>query len=388
MTRHSQEVVAVVGVATNGVIGKDGSIPWHSSVDMKHFRSITTGNPVVMGRKTFESIGKLLPDRLNVILTKKKSYQVPGALVVHSKGEALAKLTKYPKLMIIGGDQVYREFYGSLTRIELTHLSLEADGDSFFQLDPSRDWKIATQTEAFDEKLNAKLEFRTYVLDDAKDPYLSKDVKGLLKLFGSGKPIPGSGAAAALQALLAAYLILTVIQMSRAKSPTPASLKTMAQYAYRASSAIVPRLRTLFLQDIEVFEGVVPLRLAHQAATGSEKARIKRQLNARTSAATAVPDEVFELAQELLGMAEFLYLRGYKAIRGDSGAAMSAALSAMLSCSFVIGMNAGSLQRTQGESWSSRASLRRQQSMAALARIPTYLSVDRPVDTAQLTLGL
>lgn len=383
-----RQIVAVVGVATNGVIGRDGAIPWHSTVDMRHFKTVTMGHPVVMGRKTFESIGKILPGRLNVILTRDASYRVEGAKVVHSREEALSALRGERQIMIIGGDQVYRAFYQDLTRIELTQIGLEAEGDAFFQLDPSRDWKVIETREDVDVKLGARLEFKTFVPDDTKDPYLGSDVKGLLRLFGSGEPIPGSGAAAALQGLLAAYLVLTVIQISRGKGSQRGNLRTLAQYAYRVSTLIVPRLRSLFLEDIAVFSEIVPLRKRRDASAGSARSAITRRLNRQTAAATAIPNEVAELASELFSIAEFLYERGYVAVRGDSGAAMSAALSAMLSCSFVMGVNARTLDRSGGESWADRAAERQQQALAALARIPRHLAIDRPADPNQFTFNL
>lgn len=384
----AQQIVAVVGVATNGVIGRNGSIPWHSSADMKHFRAITMGHPVVMGRKTFESIGRLLPGRLNVILTRDRSYKVPGATVVHSREAALRKLRAHQTIMIIGGDQIYREFYRDLTRIELTQIGLAAEGDAFFELDPRRDWKICSVTEEIDEKSGLRLEFRTYIPDNTRDPYLNSDVKGLLRLFGSGEPIPGSGAAAALQALLAAYLILTVIQISREKDSQRNNLHIFAQYSYQVSSLIVPRLRELFAKDIQVFSEIVPLRQRRDGASGSARSAITRRLNRQTAAATAIPDEVASLAEELFRMAEFLYERAYVAVRGDSGAAMSAALSAMLSCSFIMGVNARTLFRSGGESWVDRAAARQRDVLAALARMPRHLALDRPTDPAQLTLNL
>lgn len=385
--RKQQEVVAVVGVATNGVIGREGAIPWRSSLDMKHFRSVTTGHPVIMGRKTYDSIGRLLPDRLNVILTRDRTFDVPGALVVHSRKDALRTLASEPTIMIIGGDQIYREFYKDLTRIELTQIGLETEGDAFFQLDPSRNWKILRTREEIDHKLGARLEFRTYISDETQDPYLGNDVNGLLRLFGSGEPIPGSGAAAALQGLLAAYLLLTVIQISREKKSQQDNTRILAQYAYQISSWIVPRLRFLFLEDIRVFGEVVPLRKARDTSSGSTRSAVTRKLNRQTAEATAIPDLIAEQASELFAMGEFLYVHGYSAVRGDSGAAMSAALSAMLSCSFVMGLNSKSLSLAGGESWASRTEARQRQVLAAVSRMPRYLAVDRPIDPAQMTLG-
>jgi dihydrofolate reductase len=355
---------------------------------MRHFKAITMGHPVVMGRRTYESIGRLLPGRQNVIMTRDPSYAVPGATIVHSRDEALSALRDEPVVMVIGGDQVYREFYPHLTRIELTQVGLDAEGDAFFQLDPDRDWKIRDRREAYDEKLGARLEFRTYVPDDSEDPYLNRDVKGLLRLFGSGEPIPGSGAAAALQALLAAYLILTVVEISRTKESQRGNVHTLAQFAYRVSSAIAPRLRVLFAEDIRVFSEVIPLRRKRDSASGPARAAITRQLNRQTADATVIPNEIAELARELFEMSEFLFERGYPAVRGDSGAAMGAALSAMLSCTFIMGINAQALQRGGGEAWFNRAAERQREVLAAISRMPQHLAIDRPTDPAQLTLDL
>jgi formiminotetrahydrofolate cyclodeaminase len=290
--------------------------------------------------------------------------------------------------MVIGGNQIYREFYRDFTRIELTQIGLEAEGDAFFELETSRNWKIIESRHEVDAKLGAKLDFRTYVPDDTKDRYLSNDVNGLLRLFGSGEHIPGSGAAAALQGLLAAYLLLTVIQIAREKEAQRHNVRTLAQFAYRVSSSLVPRLRFLFNEDIRVFGEVVPLRKARDAAFGRTRAAITRKVNRQTSAATAIPDEIAQLAGELFRMAEFLYQRGYPAVRGDSGAAMSSALSAMLSCSFVMSLNARTLTRSGGDSWVERAEARHREVLAAMSRMPDHLAIDRPPDPAQLTLAL
>lgn len=383
-----QEIVAVVGVSRNGVIGRDGAIPWRSSVDMKHFKNITTGHPVVMGRRTFDSIGKLLPNRLNVILTRDKNFVVEGAVVVHSRREALKRLSECSKIMIIGGDQIYKEFYRDLTRVEMTEIGVTAEGDAFFNLDPSRDWKILNSRQEFDQKLGSLLEFRTYIPDTSDDKYLKSDVKELLRLFGSGEPIPGSGAAAALQALLAAYLVLTVVKISSEKQSQAGNLRTLAQFSFRISSYIAPRLRALYLEDIAVFGEVVPLRKQRDKSIKQNKAAITRRINRRMSEATAIPDQVAGLATELLQMGEFLYERGYQVVRGDSGASISAALSSLLSCSFVMTLNARTLARSGGESWAEQAAIRQREAMAAVGRISRYLATDHVADPAQMAFKL
>ncbi len=122
----------VAAMAKNRVIGKDNQMPWHLTADLKHFKSVTMSKPIVMGRKTFESIGRPLPGRENVIISRNKDYAVDGCIVVHSIEDALALLTDYEEIMIIGGGFLYSQIIEQADKLYLTFIDLEVDGDTHF----------------------------------------------------------------------------------------------------------------------------------------------------------------------------------------------------------------------------------------------------------------
>jgi dihydrofolate reductase len=127
------EIVLVVAVAQNGVIGKDGAIPWHISDDMKRFKALTLGHTVVMGRKTWDSLPKKpLPGRINVVVTRQEDWQADGAVRASSLGHATAGTSG--TVMVIGGAEIYERALPLATRIELTEIHKDFDGDSRFVL--------------------------------------------------------------------------------------------------------------------------------------------------------------------------------------------------------------------------------------------------------------
>jgi dihydrofolate reductase len=136
----SREIVFVVARAENGVIGKDGKLPWHIPADLQHFKRLTMGTPMIMGRKTFESFPKLLPGRRHIVLTRDRSWQREGAEVVHSPEEALAAADS-GRVSIIGGAEVFDLFLPHATAIELTEVHYAAEGDTVMDSpDPAR-WR-------------------------------------------------------------------------------------------------------------------------------------------------------------------------------------------------------------------------------------------------------
>ena len=122
----------VVAVAENGVIGRDGELPWHLPADLQHFKRSTLGKPILMGRKTHESIGRALPGRLNLVLTRQADYSAPGCEIVHSLDEAeiRAAADGATELMVIGGAGLYREALARAQRILLTRVHADFDGDT------------------------------------------------------------------------------------------------------------------------------------------------------------------------------------------------------------------------------------------------------------------
>ena len=143
---YRPDIVLVVARADNRVIGKDGAMPWHLSEDLKRFKRITVGKPVIMGRKTFESIGKPLPGRHNIVLTRQPGWRADGVTVVPNLAEAIAAAgldprTRADAIMVVGGADIYAQALPFATRIELTEIHAAPDGDTYFpQLDPAR-WR-------------------------------------------------------------------------------------------------------------------------------------------------------------------------------------------------------------------------------------------------------
>ena len=103
----STNLSIIVAIAKNGVIGLNNTLPWHLPEDLKRFRALTTGHHIIMGRKTYESLGRLLPDRTTVIVTRNKDYQIAGALVVHSLAEAMKLCSQDTEAFLIGGAELY-----------------------------------------------------------------------------------------------------------------------------------------------------------------------------------------------------------------------------------------------------------------------------------------
>ncbi|MBK9294303.1 MAG: dihydrofolate reductase [Oligoflexia bacterium] len=138
----------IVAMAKNRVIGIDNKLPWHLSEDLKRFRKITTGHPVVMGRKTFESIGRLLPNRENIIVTRNTDYRVLGATIVNSLEEVLEKFKNTPEeVFILGGGEIFKVALPLANKIYLTLIDKEIAGDAYFP-----EFDLASYTKLFEEK--------------------------------------------------------------------------------------------------------------------------------------------------------------------------------------------------------------------------------------------
>lgn len=126
-------IVSLIAACNNRrAIGRDNALLWSLPCDMRHFRQTTLGKPVVMGRATYESIGRLLPKRTNVILSRRADFAVEGAIVVRSAEEALCAAGDVGEIMIIGGAQIYSEFLPRAHRIYLTHVDNDLEGDAYF----------------------------------------------------------------------------------------------------------------------------------------------------------------------------------------------------------------------------------------------------------------
>lgn len=143
---NHREVFLVVAVATNGVIGRDGALPWHLPADLRHFKAMTTGKPMIMGRKTFESLPGLLPGRRHIVLTRDTGWSEEGAEVAHSPDQAIA-LANAPHIAVIGGAEIYRQFLPHADRIEWTEVAATPDGDTRFPEFDRGEWTEVAREE-------------------------------------------------------------------------------------------------------------------------------------------------------------------------------------------------------------------------------------------------
>ncbi len=160
----SMKISLIVAKSRNNAIGRNNQLLWHLPKDLKHFKKLTSGHHIIMGRKTYESIGRPLPNRVSIVITRNLEYQLEGCLVVNSPQEALqiAKQNTENELFIIGGEEIYRILLPHTHRLYITEVHTEIDGDAFFpQL--SDDWReIKRQAHLADEKHHFDFDFVVY----------------------------------------------------------------------------------------------------------------------------------------------------------------------------------------------------------------------------------
>ncbi len=144
---RSASISLVVAASTNNVIGIAGDLPWHLSDDLKRFKSLTMGKPIVMGRKTFESIGRALPGRQNIVITRQSEFAADGCDIVSSPEAAIAAADDAQEVMIIGGGEIYRLFLPLANRIYLTRVEVVLEGDTVFPAIDESDWLEITRNE-------------------------------------------------------------------------------------------------------------------------------------------------------------------------------------------------------------------------------------------------
>jgi dihydrofolate reductase len=153
----------VVAVSENGVIGSDNRLIWHLPADLKRFKEVTTGFPVIMGRKTFESIGRVLPNRRNIVISRKSGLVITGADVVRSPEDALDLCGSEDRISIIGGGEIYRYFMPLAHEIFLTRVHHDFAGDTYFPA-PGAEWECVESTLcAPDEKNEYGFTFQRWV---------------------------------------------------------------------------------------------------------------------------------------------------------------------------------------------------------------------------------
>jgi dihydrofolate reductase len=163
------QIVFVVAVAENGVIGRDNTMPWHLKSDLKRFKAITLNRPVIMGRKTYLSIGRPLPGRTNIVVTRDKTFQAPGIVVAPSleaahdiaRGDALRRFVT--EIMVIGGADVFAQWLKKADRLEITEVHDKPDGDAFLKpFDPAEWEEVARSRHPKAEGDTADFSYVTY----------------------------------------------------------------------------------------------------------------------------------------------------------------------------------------------------------------------------------
>ncbi len=157
------KISLIVAASANGVIGAGGELPWHLPDDFRFFKEVTMGKPIVMGRRTWESIGRPLPGRQNIVITRQSGFEAPGASVVDSPEAAVEAAGEAEEVMIIGGGEIYRRFLPLADRVYLTRVDADIDGDTFFPDLEEGEWTVESrEPHDADERHAYAFEFRVY----------------------------------------------------------------------------------------------------------------------------------------------------------------------------------------------------------------------------------
>ena len=153
----------IVAISENNVIGREGRLPWHLSADLKQFKRLTMGHHMVMGRRTFESIGRLLPGRTTVVLSRNRDFRAEGAIVAENFANALARISGDDEVFVIGGQEIYRLALPHVSRMYVTAVHANLEGDTYF---PDAQWDGWAMIEdvrfSADEKNDYDYSFRVY----------------------------------------------------------------------------------------------------------------------------------------------------------------------------------------------------------------------------------
>jgi dihydrofolate reductase len=157
----------LAAVARNGVIGRHNALPWHLPEDLKHFKALTMGHTIIMGRKTYASIGRVLPGRTNVIVTRQLDFHAPDAILVHTLEDALDLNGRQDDvLFIIGGARLYEQTLDLVQRLYLTEIQQDFEGDTFFPAFDRGDWvEVSRERHVSDGKAGVPLEYHFVILD-------------------------------------------------------------------------------------------------------------------------------------------------------------------------------------------------------------------------------
>tara|TARA_B100000945_G_C20421444_1_gene618266 strand:- start:3226 stop:3720 length:495 start_codon:yes stop_codon:yes gene_type:complete len=147
------DITLIAAFDKNQAIGKQGDLPWHLSSDLKHFKKITTGSTIVMGRKTFDSIGKALPNRKNVVLTRNKNWEKEGVITINDPNDINSICINENEIFIIGGAEIYKSFLKIATKMILSFVETEVNSaDAFFPEFDKECWKIIDTTKSIKEE--------------------------------------------------------------------------------------------------------------------------------------------------------------------------------------------------------------------------------------------
>jgi len=153
----------IVAASTNNVIGVRGELPWRLSDDLKHFKSVTMDKPIVMGRKTWESIGRALPGRQNIVVTRQTEYEADGCDVVASIEDAISVAGNVDEIMVIGGSQIYDLALPVAQRLYLTRVHADVDGDAHFPPVDESAWRLVSEeSHRADDRNEFDFSFRVY----------------------------------------------------------------------------------------------------------------------------------------------------------------------------------------------------------------------------------
>jgi dihydrofolate reductase len=145
----------IVARSRNHVIGRDNQMPWKISADLQFFKRVTMGHPVIMGRKTWESIGRPLPGRRNIVVSRNTELQLAGAEVAGSLDEALNRLSEFPRAFVIGGEQLFTQGFVKADRLYLTEIDIDIDGgDTFFEVPNPQEWQEVERTPGSEGDIN------------------------------------------------------------------------------------------------------------------------------------------------------------------------------------------------------------------------------------------
>ena len=153
----------IVAASTNNVIGAQGELPWRLSDDLRHFKKVTMGKPIIMGRKTWESIGRALPGRQNIVVTRQSGYKAKGCDVVTSMRDAVSLAGDADEVMVIGGSQIYGLALPMAQRLYLTRVHAEVDGDAYFPTVDESVWQLVSdESHSADDRNEFDFSFRVY----------------------------------------------------------------------------------------------------------------------------------------------------------------------------------------------------------------------------------